>query len=263
MTQMLANKVAVVTGGAFGIGRVTAEVLARAGAKVVIGDLLGEKAERVAASIRAEGGEALAVACDLADPDAIEAMFAAAVTTYGGVDFLDHNAATTDFMTDLDVLEVDLETWDRVQAVNLKGALLCARAAIPLMIERGGGSIVTISSGSASIGELQRVAYGVSKAGIEQLTRHLANRHGRDGIRSNSVAPGFIATTSALRGIPEPMRRRLADQNPMRRLGTPEDIAHVVAFLFSDAAAYINGQVLHVDGGTHIAGVLAGAPLGG
>ena len=115
-----------------------------------------------------------------------------------------------------------------------------------------------ISSGSAAIGEHRRVAYGVSKAAVEQLGRHVAARYGRDGIRCNVVAPGFILTDTAARGVSEAGRARLADQNPLGRLGTPEDIAHAVGFLLSDSASFVNGQVLRVDGGLTIAPRLAG-----
>ena len=258
---LLDGKVALISGGAFGIGRATALAMASAGAAVAIGDLYDQKAQLVVDQIHREGGRALAVRLDVGDDLSAEAFVKQAADTFGGVDLLDHNAAKTDFQHDLDALSVDLEAWDSVHRVNEKGALHLARHAIPIMIERGGGSIVNISSGSASIGERSRVAYGASKAGVEQLTRHLANRYGQDGIRANAVAPGFIVTESAERGVPQSMRDVLAAQNPLRRLGTPDDIANVVVFLLSDKASYINGQVIHVDGGTQIAGVLASAPI--
>jgi NAD(P)-dependent dehydrogenase (short-subunit alcohol dehydrogenase family) len=124
------------------------------------------------------------------------------------------------------------------------------------MIERGGGAIVNISSGSSTIGAVNQVAYGVSKAGINSLTRHLAARYGRQGIRANAIAPGFIMTAAAEHGVPEPMREELKRNNPTGRLGTPEDIANVVVFLLSDRAGYINGQVIHVDGGQQMVGRL-------
>jgi NAD(P)-dependent dehydrogenase (short-subunit alcohol dehydrogenase family) len=146
--------------------------------------------------------------------------------------------------------------WDRVLETNTRGALLLARHAIPHMIQRGGGSIVTISSGTSTIGESTRVAYGVSKAAINQLTRHLATRYGRHGIRANAIAPGFILTETAEANVPAEVQQRLTAANPTRRLGRPEDIASVVVFLCSDAASYVNGQVLHVDGGHQIAGMM-------
>ena len=177
---------------------------------------------------------------------------------FGWVDLLDHNAAWTDFRTDLDAEEVDLATWDRVFATNATGGLLLVREVLPRMRARGGGAIVLISSGSASIGEHRRVAYGVSKAAVEQLGRHVAARYGRDGIRCNVVAPGFILTETAARGVSEAGRARLAEQNPLGRLGTPEDVAHVVGFLLSDRAGFVNGQVIRVDGGLTVSPRLAG-----
>ena len=257
---LLEGKVALISGGAFGIGRATSLAMAREGASVIIGDLYENKAQDVADMITANGGQAKATHLDVGDDDSVAAMVAFAVHHFGGVDCVDHNAAKTDFTRDLDAVNVDLDTWDDVHRVVEKGALHLARHSIPIMIERGGGAIVNISSGSSTIGERSRVAYGASKAGLEQLTRHLANRYGSEGIRTNTIAPGFIATDSAERGIPDALRNVLAAQNPLRRLGTPDDIAKVVVFLLSDMASYINGQVLHVDGGTMIAGVLASVP---
>jgi NAD(P)-dependent dehydrogenase (short-subunit alcohol dehydrogenase family) len=186
----------------------------------------------------------------------VEAFVAHAVSVFGGVDCVDHNAAWSHPRLDTDALGVDLGVWQRALDVTTRGALLLARHAIPHMIRRGGGSIVTISSGVSTIGESTRVAYGVSKAALNQLTRHLATRYGRDNIRANAVAPGFILTETAAANVPAEAQRQLAEANPMRRLGTPDDIARVVVFLCSDAAAYVNGQVLHVDGGHQIAGML-------
>ncbi|HEY1826770.1 MAG TPA: SDR family oxidoreductase, partial [Acidimicrobiales bacterium] len=157
---------------------------------------------------------------------------------------------------DTDAGDVDLDVWQRVLDTNTRGALLLARHAIPRMVERGGGSIVLISSGTSTIGESTRVAYGVSKAAINQLTRHLATRYGRDGIRANAIAPGFILTDTAAAMVPKEIQERLAAANPMRRLGQPDDIASVVCFLCSDASSFINGQVIHVDGGHQIAGMM-------
>ncbi len=256
--MLLEGKVLVVTGGAAGIGRATAKHLAAEGAAVVIGDIDEPGARSVAAEIAAAGGRALGIRCDMGVPADITTLVDAAVDELGGLDGVDHNAAWTSFRRDTDAVGVDLEVWDRVLRVNTRGALLLARAAIPHLRRRGGGSIVAISSGSAAIGERTRVAYGVSKAAVEQVVRHLATRYGRDGIRANAVAPGFIETDTAARGVPEAHRAMLAAANPTGRLGTPLDIAQAVAFLLSDRATYVNGQVLRVDGGQTIAGVLPG-----
>jgi NAD(P)-dependent dehydrogenase (short-subunit alcohol dehydrogenase family) len=252
----LDGKVVLLSGGASDIGRATALHLAEEGAVVTVGDVSEEAASAVARDIAAAGGRALGLHCDVRDENSVAAFVGAAVEEFGGVDCVDHNAAWSHARLDTDAVGVDLGVWDRAIATTTRGALLLARHAIPVMAGRGGGSIVTISSGTSMIGESTRVAYGVSKAALNQLTRHLAVRYGRDGIRANAIAPGFILTATAAANVPADVQRRLAEANPTRRLGTPADIAHVVAFLCSEAAAYVNGQVLQVDGGHQIAGMM-------
>jgi len=258
----LDQKVALLSGGASGIGRATAILLAQEGAAVAIGDVDLPRAQAIADEITATatatttGAQALAAHCDVRHEDSIAAFVDFTAATFGGIDFLDHNAAWSHPLLDTDAVDIDLGIWQRVLETNTRGALLLARHAIPHMIERGDGSIVNISSGTSTIGESTRVAYGVSKAAINQLTRHLATRYGRDGIRANAIAPGFILTETAETQVPEDIKERLTAANPTRRLGTPEDIAKVVVFLFSDAASYVNGQLLHVDGGHQIAGMM-------
>jgi NAD(P)-dependent dehydrogenase (short-subunit alcohol dehydrogenase family) len=252
----LEGKVALLSGGASDIGRATARRLAAEGALVLVGDVHLDAAGEVAQDIIGRGGQAIAAFCDVRHEESIETFVGLAVKEFGGVDVLDHNAAWSHPRLDTDAVGVDLHVWDRVLETNTRGALLLARHAIPEMITRGGGSIVNISSGTADIGESTRVAYGVSKAAINQLTRHLASRYGRDGIRTNAIAPGFILTETAAANVPSDIQNRLAEANPTRRLGTPDDIANVVVFLASAAASYINGQVIHVDGGHRIAGMM-------
>jgi NAD(P)-dependent dehydrogenase (short-subunit alcohol dehydrogenase family) len=252
----LDGKVVLLSGGASDIGRATARRLGAEGAAVVIGDVAAEGALSVADEVSAAGGRAVGVRCDVRSEASVAAFVERAVTEFGGVDCVDHNAAWSHPRLDTDAGGVDLGVWDRVIETTTRGALLLARSAIPVMAARGGGSIVTISSGTSTIGESTRVAYGVSKAALNQLTRHLATRYGRDGIRANAIAPGFILTATAAANVPAEVQRRLAEANPTRRLGTPDDIARVVVFLCSDASAYVNGQVLHVDGGHQIAGMM-------
>jgi NAD(P)-dependent dehydrogenase (short-subunit alcohol dehydrogenase family) len=252
----LDGKVVLVSGGASDIGRATALRLGGAGAAVVIGDVSHEGAATVADEVAAAGGRAVGVLCDVRREESVAAFVERAVAEFGGVDAVDHNAAWSHPRLDTDAVGVDLGVWERAIETTTRGALLLARQAIPVMTAGGGGSIVTISSGTSTIGESTRVAYGVSKAALNQLTRHLAVRYGRDGIRANAIAPGFILTQTAAAQVPADVQDRLAEANPTRRLGTPDDIARVVVFLCSDAASYVNGQVLHVDGGHQIAGMM-------
>jgi NAD(P)-dependent dehydrogenase (short-subunit alcohol dehydrogenase family) len=252
----LDGKVVLLSGGASDIGRATALRLGEEGASVVVGDVTSEGAESVANEVTTAGGRAIGLRCDVRSEASVAAFVERAAAEFGGVDCIDHNAAWSHPRLDTDAVGVDLGVWDRVIETTTRGALLLARAAIPAMTARGGGSIVTISSGTSAIGESTRVAYGVSKAALNQLTRHLAVRYGRDGIRANAIAPGFILTATAEANVPADVQGRLAEANPTRRLGTPDDIARVVVFLCSDAAAYVNGQVLHVDGGHQIAGMM-------
>jgi NAD(P)-dependent dehydrogenase (short-subunit alcohol dehydrogenase family) len=252
----LDGKVVLVSGGASDIGRATALRLAAEGAAVAVGDVRLERAEAVAGEVAAAGGRAVGVLCDVRREESVAAFVERAVAEFGGVDAVDHNAAWSHPRLDTDAVGVDLGVWERAIETTTRGALLLARQAIPVMTAGGGGSIVTISSGTSTIGESTRVAYGVSKAALNQLTRHLAVRYGRDGIRANAIAPGFILTEMAATQVPADVQVRLAEANPTRRLGTPDDIARVVVFLCSDAAAYVNGQVVHVDGGHQIAGMM-------
>jgi NAD(P)-dependent dehydrogenase (short-subunit alcohol dehydrogenase family) len=252
----LDGKVVLLSGGASDIGRATARLLAEEGAAVAVGDVTEEAASEVAHDITDAGGRALGLRCDVRDEDSVGSFVDRAVAEFGGVDCVDHNAAWSHARLDTDAVGVDLGVWERAIETTTRGALLLARHAIPVMSTRGGGSFVTISSGTSTIGESTRVAYGVSKAALNQLTRHLAVRYGRDGIRANAIAPGFILTATAAANVPDDVQRRLAEANPTRRLGTPADIGRVVVFLCSDASSYVNGQVLHVDGGHQIAGMM-------
>jgi NAD(P)-dependent dehydrogenase (short-subunit alcohol dehydrogenase family) len=258
MTAMgeLDGKVVLLSGGASDIGRATALRLAAQGAAVAVGDVSLEGAASVAKAVVAAGGAATATACDVRHEDAVAEFVRAAVAEFGGVDCLDHNAAWSHPRLDSDATGVELGVWDRTIEITTRGALLLARHAIPAMAARGGGSVVNISSGTSTIGESVRVSYGVAKAALNQLTRHLAVRYGREGIRANAIAPGFILTATAEKLVPADVQTRLTNANPMRRLGTPDDIAQVVAFLCSGASSYVNGQVLHVDGGHQISGMM-------
>ena len=251
----LTDKVAVVAGGGSGIGAATAARLGAEGAAVVVGDLDGESAEAVAAEVRGAGGRALGVQFDIADDDSVGALVDAAVQEFGGVDHLHANAADLSPETigrDSDALTVPLEVFDQTLQVNLRGHLLCTRHVLPHLLARGGGAMVYTSSAAGHIGEPQRPSYGVSKAGINSIVRHIASRWGREGIRANAVAPGLVLTPKMAETIAPEFTAYALGVGRSPRLGRPDDIAAMVAFLMSDDGEWVNGQVLSVDGGASL-----------
>ena len=245
----LDGKIAIITGAASGIGRVTAERVAAEGARTVVADLNAAGARDVAAKIAAAGGQAIAVPVDLGDTDSVRAMVGAAVAAYGGLDILHNNAAATALAAtrDLPVSEADPAVWDETMRVNLRGTLVAIQAAVPHLIARGGGSVINTASGAGLAGDLRPPAYGASKAALISLTRYVAAEFGRQGVRCNAISPGFIV-------IPEKPGREAVHATMLRhqltpRLGQPEDIAALVVFLASDESAFITGQNICVDGG--------------
>jgi NAD(P)-dependent dehydrogenase (short-subunit alcohol dehydrogenase family) len=248
----LAERVAVVVGGATGIGAATAARLGEEGCRVVIGDVAADAAARTAARIVAAGGTAAHVAFDLSDPQSVADLIRSAATTYDGIDLLFNvGADMSTIRSDTDVVDIDFDVWDRVMAVNLRGYVAAMKYAIPEMLNRGGGAIVNMSSAAAFQGEPARPAYATAKAGIGALTRHVASRWGKESIRCNAVAPGFTAT-EAIRSAPQWPELQASALKRIRgtRVGDPDDIAALVAFLLSEDGAWINGQVVNIDGGT-------------
>lgn len=247
------DKVAIVTGAGSGIGRATALRLAAEGAAVTVADLRGDAAAQTVERIEANGGRARAHSVDVADDDAVRAMVAATVAVFGGLDVLHNNAAAIDLnLTDQDVVTMELDTWHRVLAVNLTGPMLGCRHAIPAMLERGGGAIVNTASAAAFYGSASMAAYGTSKAGLVALTRYVATAYGDRGIRCNAVAPGVVVprdVQDALGGPMSDVLARYTTSHLVGRLGEPEEIAAAVAYLASDEAAFVTGEVLRIDGG--------------
>jgi NAD(P)-dependent dehydrogenase (short-subunit alcohol dehydrogenase family)/ketosteroid isomerase-like protein len=253
----LTGKVAMVTGAASGIGEASVRALAAAGAKVVVADLNEERAKAVADSIKATGGDAIAVAFDTSDEAQVAAGVAAAVAAFGGIDILHNNAAITsvDFMMrDGMIHELDVELWDKTMAVNVRGYMLCTKHVVPLMLSRGGGVIVNTSSGAGMQGELVRSAYGTSKAAVTGFTRSVATQYGKLGIRCVTVMPGLTMTPTVAANMPPPMIEMMKRHTLTRELAKPEDIANAVVFLASDQAAFITGATIPVDGGFGIHG---------
>ncbi|MGP8249356.1 MAG: 3-oxoacyl-ACP reductase FabG [Candidatus Dormibacteria bacterium] len=245
------DQVALVTGSGQGIGEATVRRFAADGAKVVVADLNGKAAEAVAASITTGNGEALAVSCDVQDEASVEALVEAALARFGQIDILVSNAGVT---RDNLLHKMSLAEWDQVMQVHTRGAFLCARAVARNMVSRRFGKIVFLSSTSA-LGNRGQANYSTAKAGLQGLTRTLALELGPFQINVNSVAPGFV-DTAMTRAVAERLHMPLEDfqreavaRIPLGRLGQPEDIASVIAFLCSADAAYVSGQVLYVNGG--------------
>lgn len=245
-TLLLADRVAIVTGAASGIGFATAIELAAQGAFVAIADLDGAAAERAAARL---GPGHLGLQADIAREPDCEAMAAAVMARFGRIDVLVNNAGITDGAPPTQAQT--RETWDRVIAINGTGAFLAAKAVRPAMAAQGRGAIVNLSSVAGVIGVPMRTAYSFAKAGIAMMTRVLACEWASQGIRVNAVAPGYIRT-ALVDGLIAAGRidaGRIAARTPMARFGEPAEIARVIAFLASDAASFITGAIIPVDGG--------------
>jgi 3-oxoacyl-[acyl-carrier protein] reductase len=242
----LVDRVAIVTGGSRGIGRAIALELARRGARVVVNfRSSAEAASQVVDEVKAGGGEAIAVQADVSDTQQAAALVKRTLDTFGCIDILINNAGTTrDQLLPL-MREQD---WDDVMRTNLKSVYNCCKAAVRPMMRRRYGRIVNISSVSGIAGQGGQTNYAASKAGVIGFTKSLAKELGPRNITSNVVAPGYIPTDLTA-DLPDTLRHKVIEATPLRRMGTPEEVAYAVAFLVSDEAAFITGAVLTVDGG--------------
>lgn len=247
----LSGKVGIVAGGGRGIGAATARRLAEEGAHIVVGDLMGDWAREVAADICSKGGKAIGVDLDGTDASSQAAIVAAAVSTYGGLDFYHSNlAGGTE--GDIDALNCPVEVLEKSFAINTRSHFLATQAALPKIVERGGGAMIYTSSGAASGGAPWQVAYPMTKNAIHALARHVAAKWGKKGVRANVICPGLVLTEAVKQHLTDEYVERGLKAVPHTRLGEPEDIAAAVSFLASDDGAWVNGQVWHVNGGAQM-----------
>ena len=252
----LDDRTALVTGGGGGIGGATCRRLAAEGARVAVVDLRVDAAEVVAAAIRADGGNAQAFGCDIADRASVGAVVAAIGAALGPVDVLVNNAGFDVFKP---FLATRSEEWDRLIAVNLVGALNLHHAVLPSMVERGYGRIVNVASDAARVGSSGEAVYAACKGGVVAFSKTLAREHARQGITVNVVCPGptdtaLLAEVTAGAANPEKLTEAFRRAIPIGRLGQPDDLPGAIAFFASDDAAFVTGQVLSVSGGLTMAG---------
>ena len=247
----LQNKIAIITGAAMGIGRGIASVLGREGAKLMLADVNVPEGQKTCAELKELGYEAVFAECDVSKEDPVKAMVAATVKEYGAVHILVNNAGVGFYKT---VLETTSEEWDWCLGINLKGAFLCSKYAIPSMQAAGGGSIINIGSVHSYQNSSREAAYAASKGGILALTRQMAIDFGKDKIRVNVICPGWIYTPNVQRifdRYPDPakFRQEVEQRQILGRIGTAEDVGEAVAFLASEASSYITGSSIMVDNG--------------
>jgi NAD(P)-dependent dehydrogenase (short-subunit alcohol dehydrogenase family) len=247
------GKVALVTGGARGIGLATCHLLAAGGASVVVVDRDQAAGELAVKAIRDRGGAAVSLGADVSSEQDVAAVFDHVQAAFGRLDVLVNNAAALNLLAqDKRAAEIDTANWRSAFDVNVTGTMMCTRGALQLMLPAGRGSIVNCSSVSSLGGEFGQTAYGASKAAVNQFTRSVATQYGRLGIRCNAVAPGLTRTGSGR--VDDDGLGKYRRHHATPYLGEPADIAHLIAFLASDAARFITGQVVAADGGasTHL-----------
>jgi NAD(P)-dependent dehydrogenase (short-subunit alcohol dehydrogenase family) len=251
MAGRLAGKVALITGGAAGIGEATAKVFAREGAKVVVGDVVEAGGAETAAAIRRAGGDAQFVKTNVAREEEVARMVSFTVQKYGRLDILFNNAGVEEMKPEVDT---SVEEWDRVMSINVTGVFLCTKHAIPEMKKGGGGSIINVSSIFGLVGSPGWAAYHASKGAVRLFTKSTALAHGVDNIRANSIHPGpietrMLAVTLEAEADPAAARTQWLGTLAIGRLGRPEDIAFGALFLASDESSFVTGSELVIDGG--------------
>jgi 3-oxoacyl-[acyl-carrier protein] reductase len=245
----LSDRVVVITGGGKGIGKVYAAAFAGAGARVVAADIDGGAAKAVADEITARGGEAISLRTDIAEPDSTEAMAAATLDRFGAIDVLVNNASLMSVLARRSWLEIPVEEWDRVMAVNLRGMFLSCRAVFPAMKAQGRGKIVNISSSRVWDGTPNRLHYTTSKAGVIGFTRALAREVGEFGITVNAVTPGMTQSETQVQSSSGNYLASRVAGRAIERVQYPEDLVGAVMFLASPASDFMTGQTINVDGG--------------
>ena len=242
------GQVAVITGGARGIGKTIAEALARKGVNIVIADISSEQAQGTAAEIEKLGVKATGVGLDVSKAEEVNKVFGEIAKDYGKIDILVNNAGIT---RDGLIMRMKEEDWDAVININLKSVFLCSKEAVKVMAKQRYGRIINISSVVAFMGNPGQANYSASKAGIVGLTKTTAKEYASRGITANAVAPGFI-TTAMTEALPENVKEDMKRAIPLGRFGTTDDVANAVVFLASSEAGYITGQVIHVNGGMYM-----------
>jgi NAD(P)-dependent dehydrogenase (short-subunit alcohol dehydrogenase family) len=251
----IAGKTFIIAGGATGIGAGTAKRLAADGANVAVGDINIDGAKRTVDEITGDGGRAIAVDFDLSDEESIQNLVDTTLAEFGSIDGLDNVGADLsddNLGRDTTVLETDFDVWRRTLDVNLLGYVRTIRAVLPHLLRQGGGSIVNTSSGGSLGSDPMHVAYNCSKAAINQLTRHVANNYGAQGIRSNAVMPGLVMGETQERQNDTQMQAMFLAVSKTTRLGKPADMAAITAFLLSEEAEWINGQTWFIGGASHM-----------
>ena len=250
----LQDKAILVCGGATGIGAATARRLCEEGARVGIGDLNIEGANALVEELQAAGGDAMAWHYDQAEEVTINALVESAIAHFGTLDGLFANVADVQAVqVDGDILSNNIDLWERTLRVNVTGTAMLLRAALPHMLEQGGGSLVLTSSDASVIGEAQRPAYAASKAAVNALCRHVSSKWGKQGIRCNAVSPGFVLTDQLEENMSQEMKDWMLKGSHSPRHGVPRDIAAAVVFLLGDDADWVNGQTWRVNGGVSYA----------